>query len=275
MVIDPDTVQIANDMFDYFELHNSKRGTLLYLVDKYNRYFCYETITRALQNPLYKGEYRGNPDYCPRIIDPARFDRIQVLCKRNVKKRASNRYYVFSGLVQCKECGHALAANTTYQKRYDREYTFYRCNLHSNTKLCSHNTGINEKKLESYLLEHIKPELEKYVTQYEISQQQQTPKADPSKIKAKLNRLKDLYVNELIDLEDYRIEYEGLQAELKKITTAAAPNKKDLSNIRAFLATDLQTIYDTLAPQEKRALWSSIIDKIIVDNDRRIEIIFL
>ena len=252
VVIDPDNVQIAYDMFDYFELHNSKRGTLLYLIEKYNRYFCYETISHALQNPLYKGEYRGNTDYCPKIIEPVRFDRIQVLGKRNVKKRANNRYYVFSGLAQCKECGHALVANTTYKQRYDREYTIYRCNTYANTKLCSHNRGINE-----------------------ISQRQQTPRADPSKVKAKLNRLKDLYINELIDLEDYRIEYESLQEQLQKITTAATLEKKDLSHIHSFLDTDLETIYDTLTPQEKRALWGSIIDKIIVDNDREIEIVFL
>lgn len=275
VAIDPDNVQIAYDMFDYFELHNSKRGTLLYLIDKYDRYFCYETVARALQNPLYKGEYRGNTDYCPKIIEPARFDHIQVLGKRNVRKRANNRYYVFSGLAQCKECGHSLVANTTYQRHYDREYTLYRCNMYTNSKLCNHNKGINEKKLEAYLLEHIKPELEKYVTRYEIIQQQPAPKTDTSKIKAKLNRLKDLYVNELIDLEDYRIEYESLQAQLKKITTAAMPEKKDLSHIRTFLETDLQSIYDTLEPQEKRALWSSIIDKIIVDNNGGIEIIFL
>ena len=252
VVIDPDNVQIAYDMFDYFELHNSKRGTLLYLIEKYNRYFCYETISHALQNPLYKGEYRGNTDYCPKIIEPVRFDRIQVLGKRNVKKRANNRYYVFSGLAQCKECGHALVANTTYKQRYDREYTIYRCNTYANTKLCSHNRGNNEK-----------------------SQRQQTPRADPSKVKAKLNRLKDLYINELIDLEDYRIEYESLQEQLQKITTAATLEKKDLSHIHSFLDTDLETIYDTLTPQEKRALWGSIIDKIIVDNDREIEIVFL
>lgn len=275
VVIDPENVQIAYDMFDYFELHNSKRGTLLYLIDKYNRYFCYETIARALQNPLYKGEYRGNINYCPPIIDPARFDRIQVLSKRNVKKRANNRYYVFSGLVKCKECGHALVANTSCQKQYDREYIFYRCNIYTNTKLCSHSRGITEKKLEAYLLEHIKPELNKYVAQCEISQQQQASKAEVGKIKTKLSRLKDLYVNELIDLEDYRIEYEDLQAKLRKMADAIAPEKKDLSHIRSFLDTDLQTLYHTLSSQERRTLWSSIIDKIIVDNAGNIDIVFL
>ncbi len=275
IVIDPDNVQIANDMFDYFELSNSKRGTLLYLIDKYNRYFCYETIARALRNPLYKGEYRGNPDYCPKILEPKRFDHIQALGKRNVKKRATNRYYVFSGLAECRECGHALVANTTVNKRYDKEYSIYRCNYYSNSHLCTHSHGINEKNIETYLLEHIKPELEKYIARYDVLQSKQLPKADPSKIKAKMKRLKDLYVNELIDIEDYRVEYEGYKAELEKATTAAMPDKKDFSSVRSILDMDLKSVYDTLEPQEKRTLWGSIIDKIIISDSGEIEIVFL
>lgn len=275
IVIDPDTVQIVYDMFDHFELHNSKRGTLLYLIDKYNRYFCYETISHALANPLYKGVYRENPNYCPVIIEPARFDHVQLLAKRNVKKRTTNRYYIFSGLVQCKECGHALTANTTSDKRYNREYTNYRCNVYALSRSCNHSKMMNEKKLESYLLEHIKPELEKYITHYELTLQRQAPKADPAKVKSKMKRLKELYVNDLIDLEDYRTEYEGYKAELEVITSMTVPDKKDLSPIRDFLKTDINKIYDTLVPQERRTLWSSIIDKIIIDNDMNVEIVFL
>lgn len=277
VIIDPNTVAIAKDMFDYFELHNSKRGTLFYLIDKYNRYFCYESITRALSNPLYKGEFRGNPDYCPKIIEPSRFDRIQVLAKRNVKKRPNNRFYVFSGLAQCKECGHALVANTSIHKRCNREYIYinYRCNYYTNSHLCTHFKAINEKKIEKYLLEHIKPELERYISQYELASNKSTPKADPNKIKAKMKRLKELYVNELIEIEDYRIEYEGYKKELDAITAAAEPPKKDLSFVRNFLKCDINSIYESLTPQERRALWGSIIDKIIIDNEKKIEIIFL
>lgn len=275
VIIDPDTVQIVNDMFDYFELHNSKRATLLYLIDKYNRYFCYETVARALRNEMYKGVYRDNINYCPAIIEPARFDRIQILGKRNIKKRANNRYYVFSGLVQCKECGHALVANTTSNKRYNLEYVNYRCNVYALSRSCTHSKMMNEQKLEGYLLEHIKPELEKYIANYEISLQKQQPKADPSKVKAKMKRIKELYVNELIDLEDYRVEYEGYKHELEMINTTVIPDKKNLSPIRNFLKTDLNNIYDILTPQERRTLWSSIIDKIIIDNERNIEIKFL
>lgn len=276
VVFDPETVEIARDMFDYFELHNSKRSTLLYLIDKYDRYFCYETIARALRNPLYKGEYRGNPDYCPKLIEPDRFDRIQELEKRNVRIRESNRYYVFTGLMQCKECGHALVANTSVDRRYNREYSIYRCNYYSLSHLCTHSCGINEKKLEKYLLEHIKPELEAYVADYELSlQTSRKPKVDTAKIKTKLNRLKDLYVNELNDLDDYRTEYESLQAQLKEAESPTAPAKKDLTAIRKFLDTDLHSVYDGLTPQERRSLWGSIIDKIIIDNDKNIEVVFL
>ncbi|MDD3040525.1 recombinase family protein [Bacteroides sp.] len=276
VIIDHDTVAIANDMFDYFELHNSKRATLLYLIDKYNRYFCYETIARALSNPLYKGEYRGNPDYCPKIIEPSRFDRIQVLTKRNVKKRPNNRFYVFSGLVQCKECGHALVANTTIRKdpRY-KDITYYRCNVYTLSRSCTHSKGTSETFIESYLLDNIKPELEKYIANYELTLSKPVPKADPSKIKAKMKRLKELYINELIDIEDYRTEYEGYKEELEAITTSAEPPKKDLSPVRDFLDTDIKSIYESLTPQERRTLWCSIIDKIIIDNDKNIEIVFL
>ncbi len=276
ITIDPDTIQIVYDMFDYFELHNSIRGTLIYLATKYNRYFCYETIARALRNPLYKGEYRGNPEYSPQIIPPERFERIQIMLSHNVRQRGTNRHYVFTGLVQCKECGHALCANTTHDTRYNRYYTSYRCNIYANSRQCTHTTGISQTKLEAYLLEHIKPELEKYIAQYDVVQcKPTTPKTDTSKIKTKLNRLKDLYMNELIDLEDYKAEYTALQEELKKATAAIFPEKKDLSAIRTFLDTDINSIYDSLTPQERRALWGSIIDKIIIDNDRNIEIVFL
>lgn len=276
VTIDPDTVPIAKDMFDHFELHNSMRGTLLYLIEKYNRRFSYGSISHALRNPLYKGEYRDNADYCPAIIVPERFDHIQKLFQRNVRVRANNRVYVFSGLLYCKECGHKMIANTTIDKHYGREYYRYRCNVNAIQKLCPHNIGINEKNIETWLLEHIRSELVKYMASFSIQHGKTTPKADrTSKIKAKMNRLKDLYVNDLIDLEDYRTEYEAYKKELESLSDDANLGKKDLSAIRSFMAMDLKSIYDTLTPQDKRALWGSIIDRITIDNDNNIELLFL
>ena len=277
VAIDPVEHQTALDMFEHFELTNSKRDTVIYLSEKYNRYFCYDTVRRALANPLYKGEYRGNANYCPKIIEPTRFDRIQLLTRKNIRHRKNNRTYAFTGLLTCKECGHALVGNTTHDKRTNKDYVSYRCNIYATAKLCTHNKSISDKTLETHLLNNIKPELERYIAKYTVTQSNAQPiqKADPSKIKTKLNRLKDLYMNELIEIDDYKVEYERLQAKLKQMTTAATPAPKDLSHIRSFLKMDLQSIYDTLSPSEKRSLWGSIIDKIVVDKDKNIEIFFL
>ena len=126
------------------------------------------------------------------------------------------------------------------------------------------------------MLDNIKPQIERYITDYEVKQNNPAvKKTDPNKIKMKMQRLKDLYINELIDLDDYRKEYEQYKQELEELSTTAAADKKDLSVIRSFLELDLQNIYDKLSSQEKHALWSSIIDKIIISDDREIEIIFL
>ena len=271
--IDPDNVQIAIDMFNYFETNNSKRATLLYLMQKYNHYFCYDTITRSLRNPLYKGEYRGNPDYCPKIIEPERFDYIQELGQRNVKVRSNNRYYVFSGLLHCKECGHSLVANTVWSGNRKKEYVLYRCSYYHCGRSCTHSHAMNEKKLEAYLLTSVKPEIKKYIASFNIKQEKPAPKADLAKIKTKMQRLKELYINELIEIDDYRIEYEKYKKELELASAETLP-KKDLSAVRSFLELDLENVYSSLGPQEKRSLWGSIINKIIIDNSRNIEFIF-
>ncbi len=270
--IDKDTVQIVYDMFDYFEMHNSKRATTLYLINKYNRYFCYQTIENALSNTLYKGEYRGNKDYCPKIIEPEQFERVQLLMKRNIKVHKNNRYYIFSGLIKCKECGHSLVANTTINKQYNKEYISYRCNYHFNSHLCCHSLCIKEPIIEKYLLENIKLEIKNYIANYEINQNNLIPRPDSSKIKIKIQRLKELYINELINIEEYRTDYEQYKKDLEYIEKTS--NKKDLSAYYDILKMDLDSIYSTLTKQEKRSLWGSIINKIIIDNEGKIEIIF-
>ena len=90
-VIDEETAPIARDLFDHFELNNSKRGAMLYLMKKYNMYLTYESVARMLSNELYKGCKRGNPDFCPALIEPERFDRLQVQGKRSVRVRENNR----------------------------------------------------------------------------------------------------------------------------------------------------------------------------------------
>lgn len=281
VIIDEDWKQFALDMFDHFEATNSKRGTLLYLKEKYNMYLCYDTIARNLRNALYKGEYRGDPDFCPALIPPERFDRIQQLAKRNVRQRHTNRTYIFSGLLLCSDCSHYLVAHTTSIKMASgaiKDYSAYRCNHHYVSHSCTRNRTYREEYVEEYLLSHIRPALTEYVAEYEVSgcsPTQRNPAAEAAKIQKKIKKLYDLFMDDLINKEDYRREYEALQAKLSEMKATAKTPHRNLAELKNILAKDYESIYQTFTPVEKNAFWKSFVQSVSVHEDGSMDISFL
>lgn len=282
VVIDPEWHQFALDMFDHFEATNSKRGTLLYLKEKYGlSRLCHDTIVRSLRNPLYKGMYRDDPDFCERTISPERFDRIQILAKRDVRN-SRKRTYIFNGLLICSDCGHNMTCQTTARKKADGstyEYRAYRCNQHYSMHCCDRNKSYTEKYVEDYMLEHVRPALAGYIAEYQISESGQRSRSNPAlemaKIKKKLKKLYDLFMDDLIDKEMYRQEYDQLQADLQKVSTTAVAPRKDVSALKEFLKKDWEEIYTTFDCKEKAMFWKSFVESIVLHEDGSMDIIFL
>lgn len=281
VIIDEEWHQFALDMFDHFEATNSKRGTLLYLKEKYGIYLCYDTIARNLKNTLYKGEYRGIKDFCPATIAPERFDRIQQLALRNVRNRGTNRTYIFAGLLICSDCDHYLVGHTTVRKLADGsrvDYKAYRCNQHYQSHSCNRNKTFREEYVEEYLLSHVRPALAEYVAEFEVngvSPAQKNPAAEAARIRSKLKKLYELFMDDLIDKEMYRVEYAELQKKLSEATAAAAVPRKDVSSLKEFLTQDWEEIYKTFNEQEKSSFWKSIVQSVNVHEDGEMDIIFL
>lgn len=281
VVIDPQWKQFALDMFDHFETTNSKRGTLLYLKEKYGMYLCYDTIQRNLRNPLYKGQYRDDPNFCEPLIPPERFDRIQILGERNVRQRGTNRTYIFAGLLICSECDHYLVGNTAVRTKKDGsryEYSSYRCNQHYQSHSCSRNKTYREGVVETYLLSHIRPALAEYVAQYEVDgccPQTKNPAAEAVRIRAKLKKLYDLFMDDLIDKDLYKTEYSRLQQALSETIAAANTPHKDIGSLKEFLKHGWEEIYQTFTAQEKAAFWKSFVHSVRVHEDGTMDIIFL
>lgn len=61
MVKDPDTEHMVEDLFRYFQKHQSKTGTVKYMQDKYDTDFSYSMLRTMLSSEFYKGTYRGFP----------------------------------------------------------------------------------------------------------------------------------------------------------------------------------------------------------------------
>src|SRR5699024_6834815 len=119
-------------------------------------------------------------------------------------------------------------------------------------------------KIEQKLLQEFNCQLKKYISTYEYKQKE-VKKNDFSKeisvLENKLIKLKDLYVRDLIRIEDYEKDYKDYISQLDilyKENEKKEDNPSASSNIdflKSFLSSDFILIYNKLSREEKRRIW--------------------
>ena len=95
-------------------------------------------------------------------------------------------------------------------------------------------------------------------------------RTDKATLKRKLTKLKELYVNELIDIEDYKKDYEIYTAALRQLPEPSAETPPDFAAVERLLQADFKIVYESLTREEKRTLWRSVISEIRVDRENNI-----
>ena len=277
IVPDPETAPIVRELFRHYEAHRSISRAVREVGDQFGRVLWLDGTRRMLANPLYKGLYRGNPAYCEPLIPPEEFDRVQELLKeRSIRHNQTGRVYLFSGLLVCTECGRKMAGRyaTTKRKEHNWEYHLYRCPTAMQYHRCPHRKEVNEAKLEEWLLEHIRLELDAYQIQWEVAYASApaTPKVDRAAILRKLEKLKQLYINDYISLEEYQTDYQRYSEKLKAEPAERA--RPDFERLRTYLSQDFQMVYSDMTLFQRRDFWHSIIKKILLNEDNSPQIIF-
>lgn len=273
MQIDEEKAKEIQDAYNHYELHNNMMQTRNYLSDKYG-YITYTATRKRLTHEAYTGVVNGIKDFCPAIISAKQYKNVQRLIgmnKKEYKPKAPQEEYIFSGMIKCKVCGGSFNSNRMF--RSGKCYKFYRCQRAKREKNCDNKYTISEKGiLEPYLLNHIKDELKQYKVSYEIKQANKDT-ADLSsrlvKARNKLSKLKDLYLDDLIDKDAYKAEYARLNGIISDLEREMDNDSEmDISAVETILSMDFEGIYQTLQPNEKRYLWQSIIDYIEVGTNR-------
>lgn len=216
-------------------------------------------------------------DFCPRIIDDDLFNSVQELLKKNIKNYNPNntkRDYIFSGLIVCGNCGFKMAGGTQGKKRnYKKQY---RCKQHFSELRCSMQYSTPEIDIEEFLKNNILN-----LIQTQIVKSSKTKKVinknKINELKNKIDKLADLYLNDLISKDKYTVEYNKFQSELKILERENKDSKKntDTKKLQEFIDEDFLRIYDTLSDVEKQRFWRNIIDKIIISGKDKIEIEFI
>lgn len=274
LLVDEDRKQIAIDIFEYYDLHHSIMGCVRMAKERYDFKIYDYSIRRMLENKTYIGEFCGYKNFCEAIITSDLFYRIKNYreVKEYKNQRKAGRVYLFSSLILCKECNHSMTCCFTklQQKKGVKEYHYYRCK-EALLGYCVHKKRLREDILEEYLLQNICLKFNKFIIQVNrIEKQEKTRSYNIEKSKKKLEKLKDLYLDDLIDKESYRKEYETLQKHL----TMSYSKPKNINITQLPLQYNLKQLYDSLSLEERKTFWLGIIDFITVDNQNRIQIFY-
>lgn len=265
-------------IFEYYAATSSIVKTTAYAERELGVIKTQSTLRVLLTNKKYIGVFRDNDHYCPPIVSRELFDNVQYLLSKNIKNNKKYEY-VFTGLLRCKDCNHAINGfpqRTGKDKEGNyRIYLSYRCRYAYPLKRCINKKLFYENTLEKYLVENIQRLLEDYVAEYELRAAKIIDYTSRrAAIQKKIDRLKDLYVNELITLDELKIDKAKYMKEMSELPDSVSP-VKDFTQIRNILRMDLKEVYFTLSPTERQRLWRSVIREIRVDHDKNIEIIFL
>ena len=287
-VVDEEKANILIDIFNYFNKTGSITYTLLYYRETYGK-LAYNTLKRYLKNTAYIGKYQTEKgeiieNYTPAIIDEEVFNKTQTLLKKNIKShrnKSNANDFIFNGLLCCAKCGSNFTRNSRLKKTAKNgmvTYNYYKCYRVASMN-CDNTLSANEVKLELSLISIIKEEAEKYIAENKLKGIKDTKKPvdNTGKIKTKLRKLRELYLEDDIEKDEYEERKAQLTKELNdninELNKIEPP--KDLSKLEELINSDFITLYNSLTKVNKRRFWASFIDKIYIENGKIKSIKFL
>jgi DNA invertase Pin-like site-specific DNA recombinase len=277
VVKDPETQHIIEDFFQR-AMATSIRVAAEEMNLKYDRVHPYKFWWGITKRELYTGTYKGIEDFAPAYITKEEFDELNNK-RKTIRKTKNNRIYIFTGLLRCPNCGRRLGGKyCTSGQKYNSEYMYYRC-VGKLAGTCDFKI-VTEKNIEQYMLDHVREEMEKFVLSAEAEPNEEKKakpkKSEAEKLQERLRRTNVAFFAGNMSDEEYAEQTQELKAQIAKAQADEAREEKpvDTEAVKAFLATDFEGIYETLTKEERRTLWRSVVDEIVLDGTEPVGIKF-
>ena len=275
IVFDPEWQEAVTAFFSEYLASGSPSQARKAALARSGKVISYQLATLMLKNQAYSGSFHGVPGMCPQYISEAQFARVQQLRQSNPKAAPTGRTYLFSGLIFCGECGRRLSGACRKVSRNDGsiyEFKYYICQNHYVRSGCPNNSCTRERYIEEELLKLLPAEVDQAIVDTSgarlLSKQ---GNADLSKMKRRMARLQELYLNELIDLAAYSKEYNEIKGRMQAAEAAKAAESRE-ADLRMLSGLDWATLYSTMNGHEQRELWRSLLSKVFVSKDKAISV---
>jgi len=157
-----------------------------------------------------------------------------------------------------------------------KEYIYYRCNYHIQDKLCDNSAHVSEQAIEQWLLDNVENEIHKSLAEYQSAvMKRRKPEIDTEAIKRRLTRLKTLFINGMIEWEEYLQEHTACTEQLAAAQASEELPELNVKGLTDFLNSDFKAVYHGLDKEERRTLWRGIVREIHIDAQKRITISFV
>jgi DNA invertase Pin-like site-specific DNA recombinase len=277
VVKDPETQHIVEDFFQR-AMATSIRVAAEEMNIKYDRVHPYKFWWGITKREIYTGVYKGIEDFAPAYITKEEFEDLNNK-RKTIRKTKNNRIYLFTGLLRCPKCNRRLGGKyCTSGNGYKTEYMYYRC-MGKLAGTCDFKI-VTEKNIEEYLLENVRSEMEQYVLSAEAAPKEEKKakpkKSEAEKLQERLRRTNVAFFAGNMSDEEYAEQTKDLKAQIAKAQAAEDREEKpvDTEAVKAFLATDFEGVYEALTKEERRTLWRSVVDEIVLDGTEPVGIKF-
>lgn len=264
VVKDPSVSDAVSDMFDYYRKSSNQLATIRYMKDRYGITIWQASFSKILNNTMYYGEYRGNPSYCEPYLTKSEWTALNRK-KPIYRSQKFNSEYLFRGLLPCPVCGRNMVGRFKSNGNGNGGHVYYVCPYRLNLHQCDYDKWIRQDRIESYLLERIKPELDaagkpKVKLPNKPNREKQT-----KSLLAKLERAKNLYIDGDISKDEYSRRRDEIRTELGKIEQDRS--ELDYERLNAILNSGWRTMYDLIGPEDRAHFWRTILHHIEIRPD--------
>lgn len=302
LVINPAESEIVEIIFDLYLKGNSyqKIANILNKDNVLNKKWLDTTILKILSNPLYKGDFIsgarvGNPVLYENVVEPIiskkLWEECQVQTRKNTRNYTRRNDYIFFQKIVCPNCKNIMACKAPGGSK--KKYIYYQCNK------CK--TYIREDKLIELLTEEINSIIEYDLTvkkyfapllKHKVEKTNELLVKELNKLKDKQTRLKEAYLNKVIEIDEFNEDKNYLNSRIKDIENKIKEEqeleqynftfedimlKRDLESIKELNSPYYRNMFkikwNELSIKEKQVLMMSYIDSIeVIKTDKDIKI---
>ena len=230
----------------------------------------YNNVVGLLRNPMLYGAYHEVEDFVEKpLMTKKEWERMQSLMTRNARD-TERLLYIFAGLITCGCCGLKLAGTNTTKE--GKVYKYYRCRRARVQGVCESMKAVNEETLEQDLMAYVREAVADQIVkvkEVKARKKKQPRKSNRAAIDKQLARLDDVYIRSTtMTIEDYEKKKAEILARLieEDEPEEKLPELADLERIRKIFEGDIEELYQTFSPEERREFWRGILSEVRVEH---------